>query len=123
MRHPTRQQRLRHSLITEWRNADGEPLVDLPSVPIGQIIPQVLKIWRLDERLRAEEMQAAWSEIVGNFIAQHTAPDGIKRGMLTIRLTQPAIHHTLMMKKAELLQRLQQRFGARTIKDIRFRHG
>jgi predicted nucleic acid-binding Zn ribbon protein len=123
MRYATRQQRLRHRLINQWRNAEGAPLQDLPTLTPDNLLPQILKTWKLDDRLRAEEMAAAWQEIVGTFVAQHTVPDGIKRAVLTIRLAQPAIHHTLMMKKAELLQRLQERFGEKTIKDIRFRHG
>lgn len=123
MRYPSKLQRLRHRLISEWRNVDEGPVQDLPALKIGDLIPGVLKDWKLDDRLKAEEMQAAWKDIVGDFVAQHTAPEGIKRNVLIIRLTQPAIHHTLMMRKADLLKRLQQRFGVKTIKDIRFQHG
>jgi len=123
MRYATRQQKLRHRLITEWRQVDGEPLLNLPTRTMDDLIPQILKTWKLDDRLKAEEMAGAWQNIVGVFVAQHTAPDGIKRGVLTIRLSQPALHHTLMMRKTDLLQKLQDHFGKTTIKDIRFRHG
>lgn len=123
MRYPSKQQRIRHRLITQWRNVEGEPLQDLPPLSLSDVIPQVLKTWKLDDRMKAEEMLTAWKDIVGDFVAQHTAPEGIKRNVLIIRLTQPAIHHTLMMRKTELLKKLQQQFGAKTIKDIRFQHG
>ena len=123
MRRATKQQRLRHRLITDWRGVAGAPLIDNPAVTPESIIPGLLREWKLDERLRLEDAQAAWRELVGDFIAQHTAPDGLKRGVLTIRVLQPAIHHTLAQQKARLLQNLQQRFGADTVREVRFRHG
>lgn len=123
MRYPTRRDRLRHKLVSEWRGVEDGPLQDLPALSIESLVPKVLKTWKLDDRLHAEEMGAAWKEIVGDFIATYTSPDGVKRGVLVINISQSAIHHTLMMKKADILSRLQKRFGAKTIKDIRFRHG
>ena len=58
-----------------------------------------------------------------NYVLEQTAPDAIKRGVLTVRVLQPAIHHTLMQQKVTLLKKLQQHFGADVVKDIRFRHG
>ena len=123
MRFATRQQRLRHDLIADWRGLDGDPLINLPAVGVNTLIPGILKAWKLDEQLREDDVAAAWQEIVGEFISRHTAPDGIKRGVLILRVLQPAIHHTLMMEKGQILRRLQERFGSGAIRDIRFRHG
>ncbi len=123
MRRATKLQRLRHRLIADWRGAAGAPLFDNPVVTPQSLIPGLLHEWKLDERLQLDVALAAWRELVGDFIAQHTAPDGLKRGVLTVRVLQPAIHHTLAQQKARLLQNLQQRFGADTVRDVRFRHG
>jgi hypothetical protein len=123
MRRATKLQRLRHRLIADWRGAAGAPLFDNPVVTPRAIIPGLLHEWKLDERLRLDDALAAWKDLVGDFIAQHTAPDGLKRGVLTVRVLQPAIHHTLAQQKARLLQNLQKRFGAGTVRDVRFRHG
>ena len=116
-------QRLRHRLLAEWRGAEGAPLHDSPVVTAQSVIPGLLREWKLEERVRLDDAQAAWRALVGDFIAQHTAPDGLKRGVLTVRVLQPAIHHTLMQQKARLLQNLQRRFGADAVRDLRFRHG
>ncbi|MEY4482750.1 MAG: hypothetical protein RL693_202 [Verrucomicrobiota bacterium] len=123
MRFVTRQQRLRHNLITDWRGLEDGPLLDSPAVGMDSLIPAILKSWKLDERLHEEELSAAWLEMVGDFIAKHTAPDGLKRGVLMVRVLQPAVHHTLMMEKGRLLKRMQERFGKDTVKEVRFRHG
>ncbi len=123
MRRATKLQRLRHRLIADWRGAAGAPLFDNPVVTPQSLIPGLLHEWKLDERLQLDDALAAWRELVGDFIAQHTTPDGLKRGVLTVRVLQPAIHHTLAQQKARLLQNLQNRFGADTVRDVRFRHG
>ena len=123
MRYVTRQQRFRHKTISDWRGLENGPLQDTPAVGIESLIPQILKVWKLDERLREDDVAAAWTEIVGEFIAKHTAPDGLKRGILMVRVLQPAIHHTLMMEKPRLLRRLQEKFGKTEVKDVKFRHG
>lgn len=123
MRFVTRQQRLRHNLIADWRGVEDGPLMDSPAVGLDSLIPEILRAWKLDERLHEEELSSAWRETVGDFIAQHTAPDSLKRGVLTVRVLQPTIHHTLMMEKGRLLKRMQERFGKETVREVRFRHG
>ncbi|HEY2572710.1 MAG TPA: DUF721 domain-containing protein [Verrucomicrobiaceae bacterium] len=123
MRRATKLQRLRHRLLVDWRGAAGAPLFDNPVVTPQSIIPGLLREWKLDERVRLDDALATWRALVGDFIARHTAPDGLKRGVLTVRVSQPAVHHTLMQQKAQLLQTLQKRFGADTVRDLRFRHG
>ena len=123
MRYVTKEQRRRHQMIEEWRGLSNGPIQDLPAKKIEDVLSQVLKTWKLDERFRQDDLAAAWQELVGDFIAQYTAPDALHRGVLIVRVLQPALHHSLMMKKSRLLKRLQERFGSEELKDIRFRHG
>ncbi len=123
MRKATRRDRLRHQAITDWRGVEDGPLMDSHAQGLGEIIPQILKTWKLDERLREDEVAAAWLDIVGAFNARFTAPDGLRRGVLTVRVLHPTLHHTLMMQKGTLLKRLQERFGVKEVKDLKFRHG
>ena len=83
----------------------------------------MLKECKLDDRMKLDDVAAAWRGLVGDFIAQNTAPDSLKRGVLMVRVIQPAIHHTLAMQKGPLLLKLRTHFGEDIIKDIRFRHG
>lgn len=123
MRYVTKHQRQRHQMIGDWRGLSDGPLLDLPAKKIDEVMVQVLKTWKLDERCREEDLATAWLELVGNFIGQYTAPDALNRGVLVVRVLQPALHHSLMMEKPRLLKRLQERFGKKELRDIRFRHG
>ena len=78
----------------------------------------------LRERLRESEILEAWKQVVGEFIATHSAPIHLREGVLIVRVLQPALHYQFeTISKREILQKLQRRFGARTVRDLRFRVG
>ncbi len=83
----------------------------------------IIKQYGLAERVRLEEVLEAWRGIVGDFLFQHTRPDSVVRGVLVVRLLQPAVHHALTMEKPRILARLRERLGQAGIKDLRFKHG
>ncbi len=120
---PSRFQWQRHALISAWRGAPEPPLVDLPARRIGDLLSPILQQCGLGERARLEEVLEAWREIVGDMLFQHTRPDAVVRGVLIVRLLQPAVHHALTMEKPRILARLRERLGRAGIKDIRFKHG
>jgi predicted nucleic acid-binding Zn ribbon protein len=78
----------------------------------------------LSERLRESEVIDAWKQIVGDFIAAHSAPISLRAGMLSVRVLQPSLHYQFeQISKAEILRKLKQRFGTKIIREIRFRVG
>jgi predicted nucleic acid-binding Zn ribbon protein len=78
----------------------------------------------LSERLHETEVFDAWKQIVGDFIANHSAPVSLKAGVLYVRVLQPSLHYQFeTISKAEILRKLKQRFGAKVIRDLRFRVG
>ncbi len=115
---------LRAAVIAEWRGlpeARGKP--DSWKVP-NELLPKLMEQLGLGERLREGEVMAAWKQIVGDFIAAHSAPVSLREGVLYVRVLQPALHYQFeQISKASILRRLKQRFGSRTIRDLRFRVG
>ena len=88
------------------------------------VLPKLMQRLGLKERLHENEVLEAWSKIVGEFIAAHSAPVGLREGILYIRVLQPALHYELeQVSKIEILRKLKQRFGVKIIRDIRFRVG
>lgn len=120
---PTRQQWARHALISAWRGAPEPPLVDLPTRNAGDLIAGILKQAGLAERAQLEEVLDVWRETVGEYLFQQTKPDSVVRGVLMVRLLQPAVHHALTMEKPRILGRLREKLGHLGIKDLKFKHG
>jgi len=122
-RKPTAAMRLRHRLLSAWRGVDNGPLMDLPTLSVADLAPKIVAQCGLGNRVKLEDVLAAWEEIVGGFLFKLSRPDTIERGILTVRLMQPTAHHALMLEKGKILKRLQTRLPEARIRDIRFRHG
>ncbi len=72
----------------------------------------------------SEVGDAGFVEVAEAFIAGHAAPVALREGILYVRVLQPALHYELeQISKSEILRKLKQRFGAKTIRNIRFRVG
>jgi predicted nucleic acid-binding Zn ribbon protein len=88
------------------------------------LLPKLMQGLGLKERLHETEIIEAWSKIVGDFIAAHSSPVALRERILYVRVLQPALHYELeQVSKIGILRKLKQRFGAKTIRDIRFRLG
>jgi predicted nucleic acid-binding Zn ribbon protein len=115
---------LRALAIAEWRGLPEK----FPSPDRWQatadVLPKLMQRLGLKERLHETEVIDAWSKIVGDFIAAHSAPVALREGILYVRVLQPALHYELeQISKAAILRKLKQRFGSKTIRDVRFRVG
>jgi predicted nucleic acid-binding Zn ribbon protein len=115
---------LRAAVIAEWRGLPEHRFrPDRWQAP-GELLPKLMQQLGLSERLRENEVIDAWKHVVGDFIAAHSAPVSLKAGVLSVRVLQPALHYQFeQISKAEILRKLKQRFGAKIIREIRFRVG
>src|SRR5204862_5056975 len=115
---------LRAAVIAEWRGLPERKLrPDRWQAPVD-LLPKLMQRLGLRERLHETEVIEAWSKVVGEFIAGHSAPVALREGILYVRVLQPALHYELeQISKNDILRKLKQRFGAKTIRDIRFRVG
>ena len=115
---------LRTAVLQEWRGLpEKKARSDHWETP-GVLLPKLMQKLGLKERLRESEVIDAWSSIVGEFIAVHSAPVALRDGILYVRVLQPALHYELeQISKREILRKLKQRFGGKAIRDVRFRIG
>jgi len=115
---------LRAAVIQEWRGLPERAPSRDRWQPTSQLLPALMQKLGLKERLRESEVIDAWSSIVGEFIAAHSAPVALRDGILYVRVLQPALHYELeQVSKADILRKLKKRFGGRVIRDVRFRVG
>jgi predicted nucleic acid-binding Zn ribbon protein len=115
---------LRAAVIREWRGLPEKKVRPDQWETPGVLLPKLMQKLGLKERLRETEVIDAWSSIVGEFIAAHSAPVALREGVLYVPVLQPSLHYELeRVAKSEVLRKLKQRFGARIIRDIRFRLG
>ena len=115
---------LRARALAEWRGLPEAPERPDRTVAVGDVIAATMKKLGLGERLREEEVLGAWAQIVGEFFARHSSPQRLKDGVLYVHVLQPTVHFELeRVWKRDILAKLKERFGAKTVREIRFRLG
>lgn len=114
----------RAAVLAEWRGLPEPRIRPDKWQSAGQLLPGLMQQLGLAQRMRESEVLEAWKQIVGEFIAAHSAPVSLRDGILFVRVLQPALHYQFeTISKPEILRKLKQRFGAKLIRDIRFRIG
>ncbi len=115
---------LRDRVLAEWRGY-REPAPTLARTqPVGGLVARAMQGLGLGSRVQEAEVLLAWREVVGDFIAEHSKPARLKEGVLYVQVLQPAIHFELERNwKAQIVQKLRDRFGARVVREVRFRVG
>ncbi len=115
---------LRAAVLAEWRGLPDRQLRPDRWHSPNDLLPALMQKLGLKERLHETEVIEAWTGMVGSFIAAHSAPVSLREGVLYVRVLQPALHYQLeQISKPEILRKLKQRFGAKVVRDVRFRVG
>lgn len=110
---------LRKRVLQEWRGLPGEAAPDRNNA-ISEVLSNVIQKLGLKKRIQEEEIISAWHEVVGDFLAGHSEPLQLAHGTLYVRVIQPTIRYELdRVWKPEILRKLQERFGNRTIRDMK----
>lgn len=114
---------LRSRALAEWRGY-GEPRPVMDRVqPLGALVGKTMLALGLGEMVRETEVLQAWKEIVGDFFAAHSQPSRLREGVLQVRVLQPAVHYEMERMKGQIAAKLRDRFGARVVRELRFRLG
>jgi predicted nucleic acid-binding Zn ribbon protein len=115
---------LRAHVVAEWRGLPEKIVSHSRWAAPADVLPKLMQRLGLKERLHENEVLEAWGKIVGDFIAAHSAPVALREGVLYVRVLQPALHYELeQIAKIDIVRKLKQRFGAKIIRDVRFRIG
>ena len=113
---------LRARVLAEWRGLEEPPQKKDRCLPVGDVLQRLLPRLGLGERLGEEEVREAWSGIVGGFLASHATPVGLIGGVLSVQVLQPSVRYELERNwKSRILEKLQDRFGKKCVREIRFR--
>ena len=90
------------------------------TVSIAQVVNELLDEYKIDDKLKEARIIAAWSEVLGP-LSKSTDELYLKNGVLFARLSSSVIRNELYMMRSMLVQRLNEKAGAKVITDIVFR--
>jgi predicted nucleic acid-binding Zn ribbon protein len=95
-----------------------------PAAATNTLVPAVMKRLGLEQRLQQSQVFFLWPQIVGTDIAHHAQPVSLRNGLLVVVVDHPVwLQELARYHKALLLQKVRERVGKQTVRDIAFRIG
>lgn len=114
-------------ILAQWRGVDVTPLEIAQKISArraGDLIPQVLTGFRVEQRRNDAEIVKVWNSLIDPNIVAHAQPVGLNKGTLFVNVDNSAwLSEIVRYKRKEILERLQHSFGREVIVRISFRLG
>ena len=85
---------------------------------IKDLVQLFLRESQLETPLNEYRLINSWEKVAGKVVQRYT--DGIHNQKLIVRLKSPALRSDLMMRRQELVKKLNEEVGAKVIYDIEF---
>ncbi|MDF1826060.1 MAG: DUF721 domain-containing protein [Verrucomicrobiales bacterium] len=89
----------------------------------GEAVSKAMGDLGLNSRFNEEQVFEAWNELVSDFVATNSRPVALQRKVLSIQVLHSTVHYELERMKGQILQKMQDQFGAENIREVRFRLG
>ena len=87
------------------------------------VVEKAMKGIGLEDRFNEEQIFEAWTDLVPPFIAENARPVALDRKTLVIQVLHSSVHYELERMKGLILKKMQEQFGDRNIREVRFRLG
>lgn len=91
--------------------------------PIRDVLTELMNRRGFARIQNRRSRDAAWREVVGPVLAEHSRLGNARRGTLEITVSNPVIAQEMTYQKTEILTRLQELLPEESIRDLRFKSG
>ncbi len=85
---------------------------------LKEVIEQLLKAYKLDDKLSERRLIASWESVMGAMIAKHTKDLYIKPKQLFVTLDSAALRNELSLAKTKIIKMLNEEAGTEVINDV-----
>ncbi|MFH0991987.1 MAG: DUF721 domain-containing protein [bacterium] len=88
--------------------------------PIGAVIQDLAQTLGIQKKLQEYDAVIQWEHIVGQNIAAVTTATKIVKGVLYIAVSNSVWRNELVMRKKEIIEKINNHLHEEVVKDIRF---
>ncbi len=88
--------------------------------PLASTLDALVQELGIQPKLHEYDAVLYWEEIVGEHIAKAATAMKIMQGVLYVQVHASTWRNELLLRKKEIIAKLNERFGSNTVKDIRF---
>ena len=122
-RAPKRRVRKTPQVVRDWQQGDTPMSTEENSVKAAALVSDILAGLRISEGIEESRIRDGWKTVAGDFIAAQTEVISLKKGVLLLRVLQPAMRFHLDQSKGELLEKVQQELGKKVVREVRLISG
>ncbi len=87
---------------------------------LGQAIKELLKSYKLEDKMTEVKLVNSWESVVGKMIAKHTLDIRLKNRKLFVKMDSAAITNELSYAKTKMIKALNKEAGADILDEIVF---
>jgi predicted nucleic acid-binding Zn ribbon protein len=117
----------RQRVLAQWRGVDLAPLEKARAISArkaGDVLPKVLKEFRIEARQGEAEVVKVWNSLIDPNITAHAQPANLHKGTLFVNVDSSAwLSEIVRYRRKEILDLLQHSFGKGLVQKISFRIG
>lgn len=88
--------------------------------PLKEVIDKLLKVYRLDGKMKEIDVLSAWPEMMGVAVANRTVELLIRNKTLIVRMDSSVMRDELSFGKEVIIQRINEKAGFEIINDVWF---
>ena len=85
---------------------------------VGAAIKEWLRAQGLEDKVQEHSVPGYWPEVVGEAVARHAKVERIENGRLFVSVESASWRTEIMLRREDILARLNERLGAEIIKEI-----
>jgi predicted nucleic acid-binding Zn ribbon protein len=85
---------------------------------LGDAIKDMLKLYRLDEKIDEHKLIRSWEKAVGPMIARHTTHIHISNKKLVVTIDSAVLRQELLYERTKIVQDLNAMIGSQVIEEL-----
>ena len=115
----TRKAHYTSAVMRDWQGGTTPMPTDLNSSKAGDWVGGILAGFNLSDGIEESRIKEGWKAVAGDFVAAQTEVVSLKRGVLVLRVIQPAMRFHLEQTKSELLGKVRRELGPESVRQVR----
>ena len=87
--------------------------------PLKEVFENLLKIYRIEDKYHAAELEAMYKELMGPAVAKQTKQVYFNKGILSITLNSAVLKNELSYGRDKIRKLLNDKMGTEIIREVR----
>lgn len=107
------------TVVRDWQGGETPLPTEKNCSKAADWVSDILAGLKVSEGIEEGQIRESWKKVAGDFVAAQTEVISFKRGVLVLRVLQPAMRFHLEQSRGELLRKVQSELGKEKVREVR----